>query len=63
VIGGGVLNGLAQRWIARFKNHATVLRQELLGLFQYTAEVAPGSYGLPYTLDDEDPIHANERAD
>ncbi len=59
VIGFGMLNGESQLWIAGFKNHATVLRQELLDLLQYTADVAPGSYGLLYTLDDEDPIHYN----
>ena len=51
-------NGAAHLWTAGFKNHATVCG-DLLALYHHIARVAPGSYGLLYTCDDEDPIHEN----
>jgi hypothetical protein len=54
------VNGEAQVWAAGFKNHATPVKRELLDMFHYFAQVAPGSYGLLYTRDDEDPDHDNE---
>jgi Immunity protein 7 len=59
VIGLRILNGEAQLWAAGFKNHAAPLAQDILDLFVYISGVAPGSYGLLYTLDDEDPAHEN----
>ena len=52
-----VMNGQAQLWVAGCKNHSAPVGQELQELFNYIARVAPGSYGLLYTLDDEDPVH------
>lgn len=46
------LNGQAFLRTAGLRNHAGV-RRDLLGLFEYVAQVAPGSYGLLYVLDDE----------
>jgi hypothetical protein len=54
-----VLNGQAQLWVSGFKNHTTPLAQNMLGLFTHIGDVAPGSYGLLYMLDDEDPEHEN----
>src|SRR5262249_28929453 len=59
VLGVDVMNGQAHLWTAGCKNHATTIGQELLGLFHFIARVAPGSYGLLYTLDDEQPAHNN----
>lgn len=52
-------NGETQVWVAGFRNHAGI-GEVLLDLFRYIADVAPGSYGLLYTLDDEHPSFANE---
>lgn len=50
-----VINGQAQLWTAGFKNRPAAIEEDLLGLFRYLADAAPGSYGLLYTLDGEDP--------
>jgi len=39
--------------IAGCRNHSAVERQNLAALFEYIGEVAPLSYGLLYTWDDE----------
>ena len=54
-----IVNGKTQLWAAGAKNHAAPVKQELLDLFTYIAHVAPGSYGLLYLHDDEDPTHFN----
>jgi hypothetical protein len=54
-----VVNGETQLWAAGAKNHATPVKQELLDLFTQIAHVAPGSYGVLYLHDDEDPAHCN----
>ncbi len=54
-----VLNGEAHFWVDGFRSHAGA-RDELLNTFRYIAQVAPGSYGLLYLQDDEDPKYGNE---
>jgi len=46
-------NGATQLTVAGCNNHANI-SPELLGLYRYIAQVAPGSYGILYTYDDED---------
>jgi hypothetical protein len=59
VLGFGLMNDQARLWAVGVKNHATPLRQEMLDVYTYIGQVAPGSYGLLYMLDDEDPRHEN----
>ncbi len=54
------MNGSAQLWAAGCKNHAADVAQDILNVYSYVARVAPGSYGLLYTWDDEDPEFENE---
>jgi Immunity protein 7 len=53
------MNGQAHVWIEGFRNHAAGVTDGVQALFQCIAQVAPGSYGLLYTLDDEDAAHAD----
>jgi hypothetical protein len=48
------LNGSVQLLSTGFSNHKTQEVSELFELFQYIANIAPGSYGIIYTWDDED---------
>jgi hypothetical protein len=54
-----VMNGAALLWTAGFKNRPAPLGREPIALFRHIALVAPGSYGLLYTYDDEDFDHEN----
>jgi Immunity protein 7 len=53
------MNGQAHLRAEGFKNHSAGIEEELVRLFRSIAQVAPGSYGLLYTLNDEDPSHEN----
>jgi hypothetical protein len=55
-----VVNGEAHLWASGAKNHAVSIKPELLDLYHYIARAAPGSYGLLYIRDDEDPVHHND---
>jgi hypothetical protein len=54
-----IMNGKAMLWTAGFKNRPAPLGQEPIALFRHIAQVAPSSYGLLYTYDDEDVDHQN----
>lgn len=54
------MNGQAHVYVQGFRNHSAGIREELLELFRFIGAVALGSYGLLYTLDDEDSDHSNE---
>lgn len=49
------INGQCILCIAGSTNHRTQDVTEVIRLFEWIAKVAPGSYGLLYLLDDEDP--------
>jgi hypothetical protein len=53
------LNNETHLWLTGNNNHA-VWHRAIIALFRYIADVAPGSYGLLYTEDDEDPEHPNQ---
>ena len=53
-----VRNGGAQLTVAGLKNHGAI-RDDVLGLYRYIAQVAPGSYGIVYIYDDEDAANSN----
>lgn len=53
------VNGQAFFQVEGYSNHVGAIMEELQALFQYVAEVAPGSYGLVYTMNDEDTQHDN----
>jgi hypothetical protein len=53
------LNNATHLWLSGNNNHA-VWHEAILDLFRYIANVAPGSYGLLYTEDDEDSEHPNQ---
>jgi Immunity protein 7 len=48
------VNGAAQLHISGFLNHRSGEGQQVIECFQRIAKVAPGSYGVLYTRDDED---------
>ncbi|MFJ4244835.1 Imm7 family immunity protein [Streptomyces iakyrus] len=52
------MNGEPFIHLGGFSNHS--LSPDVLGLFEYVAVIAPGSYGLLHVRDDEDPGHENE---
>ncbi|HET9109261.1 MAG TPA: Imm7 family immunity protein [Ktedonobacterales bacterium] len=54
------VNGEALIRVEGFSNHAGTLMEDLQALFHTIAEVAPGSYGLIYTMNDEEPAYDNE---
>jgi hypothetical protein len=54
-----VLNNETHLWLSGSNNHAR-WHETIIGLFRFIADVAPGSYGLLYTEDDEDLEHANQ---
>lgn len=54
------VNGEALVQVEGFTNHAGTIAREVETLFRFIAEVAPGSYGLIYTLNDEDPEHSGD---
>lgn len=53
------LNNETHLWLSGNNNHA-VWHETILDLFQYIADVAPGSYGLLYSENDEDREHPNQ---
>lgn len=53
------LNNELHLWLSGNNNHA-VWHEAIMDLFSYIANVAPGSYGLLYTENDEDPKHPNQ---
>jgi hypothetical protein len=55
-----IVNGEAQLWAAGARNHAAPIEREALDLYHFIARAAPGSYGLLYIQDDEDPVHYND---
>lgn len=52
------LNYTTHLWLSGSNNHA-VWHEAIMDLFTYIATVAPGSYGLLYIENDEDPQHSN----
>jgi len=63
-IGPGVadvrwVNGMAQCHVAGFANRRAAGGDDAIALFWFVAETAPGSYGLLYVQDDEDPMHGS----
>jgi hypothetical protein len=48
-------NGVPMLHVGGMPNHFGRQGQEVIDLFKYVARVAPGSYGLLLTYDDEDP--------
>ncbi|MFI9756028.1 Imm7 family immunity protein [Streptomyces collinus] len=52
------MNGEPFIHLGGFSNHS--LSPDVVGLFEYVAAIAPGSYGLLHVRDDEDPGHENE---
>ncbi|XVV09022.1 Imm7 family immunity protein [Actinoplanes sp. CA-131856] len=52
------MNGQAFLHVGGFSNHRA--DPDVNDLFRYVSEIAPGSYGLLHTLDDEAPGHENE---
>jgi hypothetical protein len=49
------VNGMAQLHMSGFLNHASGEGQQVVDTFRRVGQVAPGSYGLLYIRDDEDP--------
>ena len=54
------LNYTTHLWLSGSNNHA-VWHKAIMDLFTFIATVAPGSYGLLYVENDEDPEHANQQ--
>jgi hypothetical protein len=54
------VNGQAQLHIAGFKNHRGAHGDLVIDTFTRIGEIAPGSYGLLYFRDDEQPGRENE---
>jgi Immunity protein 7 len=52
------LNYETHLWLSGCNNHAQ-WHEAIVDLFSYVATVAPGSYGLLYIENDEDPEHPN----
>lgn len=52
--------GMPMLHFAGFDKHGGRLAPDLLELFTRAGELAPGSYGLLYMWDDQDPEHDNE---
>jgi hypothetical protein len=48
------VNGRYQLCLAGRANHKSTVQEELLALLVWIGQVAPGSYGLLYTRDDDD---------
>ena len=53
------LNNEVQLWLTGNNNHAQ-WHEAIVDLFHYIASVAPGAYGLLYTLNDEDAALAHQ---
>jgi hypothetical protein len=53
------MNGFWHVWLSGNHNHNHIAA-DLRNLYASLAEVAPGSYGVLYVFDDEDPEHGNE---
>ena len=51
------INGQFRVWVSGSPNHR---HDQIFGLFQLIAEMAPGSYGLLYVWDDEHEPYDNE---
>lgn len=54
------MNGVPYLHLAGFPNHRAKHGDQIIALFTEVGRTAPGSYGLLYTLDNEDPRHNNE---
>ena len=55
------LNGALHLLASAFMNRKGPSTRQMLDLFEYVGEIAPGSYGLVYFYDDEDEAgHSNE---
>jgi hypothetical protein len=52
------LNNEIQLWLSGNTNHDSD-HEVIVGLFHYIADVAPGAYGLLYTMNDEDAVRPN----
>ncbi len=55
-----VKNGHFILWASSFSNHRNQDVDEMFALFNIIKTIAPGSYGLIYTRDIDDPIIGNE---
>jgi hypothetical protein len=53
------VNGMSQLHISGFLNHRSGEGQSVIDAFHRVGQVAPGSYGVLYMLDDEDPSGKN----
>jgi hypothetical protein len=53
------LNNEMHLWLSGNNNHAQ-WHEAIVDLFHYIASVAPGAYGLLYTMNDEDAAHPNQ---
>jgi hypothetical protein len=51
----GWVNGMAQLHMSGFLNHRTGEGQQAIESFQRIGKLAPGSYGVLFARDDEDP--------
>ncbi|TDQ53742.1 Imm7 family immunity protein [Actinorugispora endophytica] len=54
------VNGLPMIHLGGFLNRYSSQGEEVFSLLEHTGRVAPGSYGVLYTSDDEGPLHRNE---
>lgn len=54
------MNGTLFLHLAGYPNHRGSEGDEILALFTEVGQIAPGSYGILYVGDDEDPGHENE---
>jgi len=53
------MNGEHYLHLGGCPNHGGTYGQALINLFTEVGRLAPGSYGLLYVHDDEDPVHAD----
>jgi Immunity protein 7 len=54
------MNGTPYLHLAGHPNHRGSEGEQILALFTEVGQIAPGSYGILYVADDEDPGHENE---
>jgi hypothetical protein len=55
------VNGMAQLHMSGFLNHRSSEGQQVIEVFERIGQIAPGSYGVLFARDDEDPDgHQNE---
>jgi len=55
ILGLRCVNGAYLLWAAGYTNHRGADVEEIIAFYSFLATEAPGSYGLLYVQDDEDP--------